>query len=218
MVVQSAPASAPAEKRIVLHNISWKTYELILADQADSRSPRFAYDRGELEVMSPLREHERANLKLANLVQAAADALDLDYDSVGSTTFKRVDLDRGFEADSAFYFGHMATGPDDEHIDLRQNPPPDLVVEIEISRSSLGKLDLYAAFRVPEVWRWRGNGLTIHVLTGDQYVERESSTVLPGVRASEVSALVGNGEQSLRIWLRGVLAWANGLRGDPDAS
>lgn len=65
MVVQSAPSTL-AEQRITLRNISWETYELILADQADSRSPRFVYDRGDLDVVSPLRANERANWSLAS--------------------------------------------------------------------------------------------------------------------------------------------------------
>ena len=211
MVVQSAP-SALAEQRITLRNISWELYEQILAAHDDSSAPRFVYDRGDLEIMSPFRAHERANWRLANLVEVVAEALALEIESVGSTTFKRFDLERGFEADSAFYVGKVPTGPDDEHIDLLQNPPPDLVVEIEISRSSLGKQDLYAAFQVPEVWRFGGNGLTIHVLEGDQYVARDTSTVLPGVRASEISALIAKAKGEGQIaWRRRVQAWAAAL-------
>ena len=211
MVVQSAPSTL-AEQRITLRNISWDLYEQILEAHAESSAPRFVYDRGDLEIMSPQRAHERASWRLANLVEVVADLLDLEIESVGSTTFKRVDLKRGFEADSAFYVGQLPTDPDDEQIDLIQDPPPDLVVEIEISRSSLVKLDLYAAFLVSEVWRFGGNGLKIHVLEGDQYDEREASSVLTGVRADEVSALVNEAKaESQRSWRRRVQAWAEAL-------
>ena len=106
MVVQSAPSTL-AEQRITLRNISWETYELILADQADSRSPRFVYDRGDLEIMSPFRG--RTNVAIETVILEAAEVLDIDAVPLRSTTFKRADLDRGFEADCCFYLGQAPT-------------------------------------------------------------------------------------------------------------
>ena len=93
----------PAEQRFVLRNVSWKTYEHLLADFADRRSPRFTYDRGTLEIMSPLPQHETLSHNLAMLVEIAAEARDQDVLGLGSTTFKREDLERGFEPDACFY-------------------------------------------------------------------------------------------------------------------
>src|SRR5215203_4950796 len=94
MVVQSAP-SAPAEQRITLRNVSWELYEQILEAHGDSSAPRFVYDRGDLEIMSPFPEHERVNWAIERTVETVADALDIDCMSLRSTTFKRADLDRG---------------------------------------------------------------------------------------------------------------------------
>src|SRR5690349_13948329 len=93
----------PAEQRIVLHCISWETYERFLVDLADSSAPRLTYDRGTLEIMSPLPEHERQRHNLATLVEIAAEARDLDLLGLGSTTFRREDLQRGLEPDACFY-------------------------------------------------------------------------------------------------------------------
>lgn len=92
---------ATQEQRLVLHNISWGTYERLLADHESA--PRFTYDRGELEIMSPMREHEQINRAIASLVEIVAEVLGVEYDNLGSMTFKRRDLERGFEPDSCFY-------------------------------------------------------------------------------------------------------------------
>ena len=99
------PSEAPAigmEQRFVLRGISWSTYEGLLADHADRRSPQFAYNRGELEIVAPSTEHERDNWALQRLVEAVADALATDFDNVGINTFKRPDLEVGFEPDAGF--------------------------------------------------------------------------------------------------------------------
>jgi Uma2 family endonuclease len=192
-----------------LRNISWELYEQILAAHEDSSAPRFVYDRGDLEIMSPFPTHEVTNRAIARLVETVAEVLDIDYENLGSTTFKRADLDRGFEADCCFYFGYKPTIRSSEYIDLHRDPPPDLVIEIDVSRSSVNKLGLYAAFGVPEVWRHKGDLLEIHVLAGDSYVERDTSVVLPGVRADEVFSLVANSRnERRRAWLEKVRAWA----------
>ena len=56
---QTEPATQ--EQRIVLHNVSWETYEHLLADHENASSPRFTYDRGDLEIVSPLSEPEETN-------------------------------------------------------------------------------------------------------------------------------------------------------------
>ncbi len=208
MVVQSAPA----EQRVTLRNVSWETYERILADHGESSAPRFVYDRGDLEIMSPFPEHEDANWAIARLVEAVAEVLDIDFVNLGSTTFQRADLDRGFEADCCFYFGHAPTIRPSEYIDLHRDPPPDLVVEIDISRSSFNKLRLFAAFGVPEVWRYQGDHLDIRVLAGDEYRPSDVSVVLPGVRSDQVSGLVADVANESRLaWLRKVRGWAAAL-------
>lgn len=208
MVVQSVPSTL-AEQRITLRNISWKTYELILAAHAESSAPRFVYDRGDLEIMSPLPKHEQTTSAIETVILEAAEVLDIDAVPLRSTTFKRADLDRGFEADCCFYLGQAPTIRPSEYIDLHRDPPPDLVVEIDISRSSVNKLGLFAAFAVPEVWQHKGDRLEIHVLTGDSYVERDISVVMPGVRADEVFGLVGAAmNHRRRAWLQKVRTWA----------
>ena len=79
----------PSEQRTVLHNISWKTYEHLLADHRDSSSPRFAYDQGVLEIMVVSSRHERSNRLISLLVEIVAEEMDLDLVNLGSTSWVR---------------------------------------------------------------------------------------------------------------------------------
>jgi Uma2 family endonuclease len=66
---------SPAEQRGVLHDAGWDTYERLLADNQNNSAPRFAYDRGELEIMSPSPEHEKFNRRIAQLVLAVGEEM-----------------------------------------------------------------------------------------------------------------------------------------------
>jgi len=96
-----ATVNTLSEQRVVLHNIGWAPYERLLADNENNSTPRFAYDRGELEIASPSPEHEKFNRRIAQLVLAEAEELGLEAEDPGSTTFRREDLERGFEPDSS---------------------------------------------------------------------------------------------------------------------
>lgn len=169
----------PSEQRTILHNISWETYEHLLADHRDSSSPRFAYDRGELEIMSPNPKHERTNRLIAQLVEIVAEELDIDLENLGSTTFRREDLQRGFESDSCFYVQNEERVRGKVEIDPNVDPPPDLVIEVDITSPSLDRFSIYAHFGVPEVWRYDGERIVIYELRGDEYVGIARSIALP---------------------------------------
>src|SRR5437868_1631488 len=96
------------EQRIIVPNVSWATYESFLADLANQSSIRLTYDRGMLEIMSPLTEHERLKHIIELMIEILAEELDMELECFGSTTFKRKDLARGFEPDSCFYIQHEA--------------------------------------------------------------------------------------------------------------
>ncbi len=94
---------SPAEQKVILHNVRWGTYERLMDERGESRVPRFAYDRGELEITSPSTEHESAAYFLELLVALFAEETGVNACGVGSTTLKREDLERGFEPDACFY-------------------------------------------------------------------------------------------------------------------
>ena len=86
-----------AEQRVILQNVSWRTYQDLLADCEDRSSPRLTYDRGVLEIMSPSAEHEEYNRTISMLVEVVAEELSIDVRNLGSTTFKREEQLRGTE-------------------------------------------------------------------------------------------------------------------------
>jgi len=197
------------EQRVILRSVSWQTYEQLLADHADASAPRFTYDRGVLEIMSPSTEHEIYNRAIAMIVEVLAEEMGLDIVNLGSTAFKREELQRGFEADSCFYIQTAERMSGRVHIDPSVDPPPDLVIEIDITRSSLGKLAVFSAFRVPEIWRYDGKRAEIFKLAGTEYVESESSAAFPVVSSAKLSHFLEQARSLKRTaWLRMLRAWA----------
>lgn len=210
--VLSLPKTA-VEGRIVLHGISWQTYETILEDLADRSVPHLTYDRGELEIMSPTALHENIARKIDAIVTLIALELEIDVGSLGSTTFKRYDLQCGFEPNSCFYSRNEALIRGKKEINLTVDPPPDLVVEIDITRSSFDKQDLFAQFGIPEVWRHDGRELEILQLRGGSYVKTETSSVLPFITRQLLTDFIA---QSLTLspldWMNNVREWARQVK------
>lgn len=201
--------ATPAEQRTILRNISWETYERLLADHLSSSSPRFVYDRGVLEIMVVSERHERPNRLMALLVEVLTEEMDLDLDSLGSTTFKREDLQRGFEPDSCFYIQNEGRVRGKTEIDPYADPPPDLVIEVGITSPSLPRFPIYARFGVPEVWRYDGERAVIYGLRGTEYVELSESIALPILMGADLTGFVVDGLATRRrTWMRKVREWA----------
>jgi Uma2 family endonuclease len=199
----------PWEQRTVLHNIRWETYEHLLADHLDSSSPRFAYDRGVLEIMVASASHERPNRLIAHLVEVVAEEIELDLENLGSTTFKREDLQLGFEPDSCFYIQNEGRVRGKQEIDPNLDTPPDLVIEIDITSPSFSKLPIYAQIGVPEVWRYDGERMTILALEGADYVVATESIVLPPVTCDVLTDFVEKSKTTRRTaWLKRLREWA----------
>ena len=196
-----------AEQRVILDNISWQTYLAILND-ADNCRGRMTYDRGVLEIMAPSKLHEQVKGLIGRMVEVFTEELNIDIESVGSTTFKREDLERGFEADECYYIQHAVEVRGKDEIDLLIDPPPDLVIEVDISRSSLSKFGLYGALGVPEVWRYDGERLQFYVLQAEGYREIQDSSVLPSLSASQLLHFLRQRlEQSETALIRGFRHW-----------
>jgi Uma2 family endonuclease len=200
----------PPEQQVVLHNVSWETYEHLLADHLDSSAPRFTYDQGELEILSPSAEHERDNRSLALLVEDITMEWSIEVSNVGSMTFKRNDLQRGFEPASSFYIQNESLVRGRAQIDLTVDPPPDLVIEIEVSRSVVAKLPIYASLGIPEVWRSDGDRVAILALQGGGNEAEAVSAALAPLTTDLLSRFLRESRTLKRTeWRRQVRAWAN---------
>lgn len=170
--------STIAEHRVLLDGVSWQTYSA-LVDESEHASGRMTYDQGTLEIMSPLMPHESGKRLLGRMIEMFTLLRGIDIRSSASTTFRRTDLKRGFEADESYYIQFAAQMRSNRDIDLSIDPPPDLVVEVEMTRSAIDKLRLFASMGIPEVWRYDGKTLWIGSLQKDKYIEAEFSHVLP---------------------------------------
>ncbi len=191
--------------------VSWDDYENLLADLGEASHIRVFYDRGRMEIMSPVSMHERPKNVINRLISALSDELDIDIESLGSTTYKEEMRARGAEPDDSFYIQNAdAVMGKDENVDLAFDPPPDLVVEIDRSSSSLDKFPIYAGLGVPELWRVHHRQVRIWILAGDEYEESEQSRAFPFLSADVVSRFLEQGitessrnaAQAFRQWIR----------------
>jgi Uma2 family endonuclease len=174
----------PAE-RIQLSGISWQTYEALLAELSNRRI-RLTYNRGALEIMVPSPEHERYKKIIGRFVETLAEESEVGLEPLGSTTFQRPELS-GAEPDECFYIQNLNAVQGKKRIDLNQDPPPDLVVEIDITSSSKIRFPVYAELGVPEVWVYDGESFSINVLRDKEYVISERSLAFPNVPVLEIS-------------------------------
>jgi Uma2 family endonuclease len=171
---------------MVLENVAWETY-VALADQRRGSVPRMTYDQGVLEMMSPKRDHENIGCLVGRLIEAYSELRNIEIISVASVTVKRASLAKGYEADESYYVTHAAEVLSKREMDFEIDPPPDLVVEVEITSSSINKMELFAAMQVPEVWIHNGEKLTMYRLRDRRYEEIESSQELPGLRTDQIN-------------------------------
>jgi Uma2 family endonuclease len=210
MQLEMKQAGILGEQRVVLKNISWHLFESLLTALGEDRSSRLAYDRGLLEIMTPLLPHEHSKRLIEKLIDILTEELNLNIKSVGSLTCKREDLLRGLEPDSGFYFQNEPLVRSNANIDLSQDPPPDLMLEIDFSNQSLNKFPIYISLGVPEVWRYAQDNLQIYLLQQEHYVPVNDSPTFANIPVTEIprflerSTQIGEAQmlREFRIWVR----------------
>lgn len=201
-----------AEQRTILKNVSWQTFLQLLAELGEDRATRLAYDDGVMEIMTPLGEHENNNRFIDDLIRAIADELNLNLKKFGSLTLKRDLKQRGAEPDSCYYIQNEPLVRSKQNIDLETDPPPDLVLEIDITSSSLDKKSIYASLGVPEFWRYNGRKLEVFVLEegSNIYNQVEESRIFPWLALDAIPRFINqslvDGEtatlRAFRAWVR----------------
>lgn len=208
-----ATVDIPREQRFLMRNVDWPQYRAF-AKALDECHVRLTYDRGKLEFMTLSHNHERWSNLLGQFVEVLTEELDMPRQSGGSTTFDRENLERGIEPDQCYYLEHEPQVRDKDEIDLTVDPPPDLALEIEISRSALNRMGIYAAIKVPEVWRFNGEVLRVYHLVGENYVQADHSLHFPFLPLTKVQEFLAQRGQmdetslvkSFRQWVREQIA------------
>jgi Uma2 family endonuclease len=183
---------------------------------AEQPGIRIVYDRGELEIMTPLLEHDSEGWFLGRLVLVLTEELGLPLKGGGSTTLRRRLRRRGIEADECFWIANAPRMAGRRRLDLRRDPPPDLAIEVDVSHSSLDRLTIYAALGVPEVWRLQGDSLTFHALGADgNYQAAPASRSFPMVSPADLLRVLQQARQAkdenpvvrqFRNWIRAKIA------------
>lgn len=206
------PPQLGAEERFVLRNVTWETYEQLLKNYASFCAPRFTYDQGDLEIMSPSIPHETASRILSFLVNIICEEREIDVRDLGSTTHKRADLLKGVEPDGCFYIRNVGAITGVNELDLSIQPPPDLVIEVDISHPSIARLPIYAALGVPEIWQFADGQVTFFGLQEKNYTVLISSSELPGITSEIITQFVIASVSTKRPqWLRHVRQWIRSI-------
>jgi Uma2 family endonuclease len=196
-----ATVLSPPEERVVLRDVSWATYERLLTEQQERTVPRFTYDRGVLEIMSPSSEHEEISQLINQLFFLIAGAKGYDARCFGTTTFKREDIQRGFEPDSCFYLQSVSRIRGVKKLDLAIHPPPDLIIEVDITSPSIDKFPIYAQVGVPEIWRYKDEKLSIYLRQDEtNYIEVEKSLCLQVTSTAITDLLKEREVRTLADW------------------
>ncbi len=157
---------------------SWQDYQVLSQQLADRYSPRIKYRRGEMWLMAPLPEHGRDASLLADIAKVLLDHLEQRYDSFTPITMSLPQVS-GIEPDFCFYIENWRAVVGKNRIDWLNNPPPDLVIEVDVT--SYTNIDDYLLYKVPEVWLLKNKQLLVYRLQGENYVITESS-YCPNVR------------------------------------
>ena len=201
--------SARRTQRVTLHGLSWQTYTRILAELGDHRASRLAYAQGVLEIIMPSDRHETYKKLLERMIETLTEELHLPAKSFGATTLNRADLEHGAEPDSCYYIQHVRQ-IEGRQVDLATDPPPDLILEIDISSPSSRRMDIYKQLGVPEIWRYTGGNVHMYRLQDGEYVSCDQSPSFPLVSTTVINQFLQQAEtqddttfiQTWRQWVR----------------
>ena len=184
MLIKLDRLTIPPGNRLLIKNVSWQDFEKILEDLGEHRGARVAYDKGILEIMAPLPEHEIGKVMIADLVKAMLEEMDIEFWPLGSTTFKNELMQQGIEPDDCFYIENEAAVRGKDRLDLTTDPPPDLALEIDVT--SRTHPNIYKNLGVPELWRFQKGKLQINLLQSGKYVESATSNNFPDLPLQKV--------------------------------
>lgn len=189
------PPPPSGEQRVRLTGVPWETY-VALRDAVDTPGVRMTYCEGELEIMSPLPEHEDAKKTIARLIEMYAIERDVPLYAYGSTTFRLAAKARGLEPDECYCVGH------------RLKDFPDIALEVVLTSGGIEKLPVYEGLGVKEVWFWEENAFHLHALRSTGYEAIPASEALPGLDLEVLAGFVRRQDQhetvkAFRDWLRG---------------
>jgi Uma2 family endonuclease len=201
----------PTDSTLILRGISWDDYEELLAAVGEAPGLRISYDQGTMQIMTPSSEHESYVRLIERLVDRLSSKLRIKVLSFGSATMKHSRWRKGSEPDACFYVQSASRIGNRVLLDFTNDPPPDIVVEVDINHDSLSKFPIYAALGVSEIWRYDGQALAIYLLEHNQYIPSEASLALPMLTSAVLTEFLSRSRSEdqyetlieFEIWLEG---------------
>jgi Uma2 family endonuclease len=163
---------------VVLHDVAWKDYERLLEIRGDRSAPRLSYLEGEVEIMSPSRDHEEIKSYIGRLIETWCIDRDILIRPAGSWTLKQRRDKRGAEPDECYVFGK------------ERRERPQLAVEVEWTQGGIDKLEIYRKLGVEEVWYWRKGVIEIYVLAQETFTRARRSRILPDLDVELLASML----------------------------
>ena len=202
----------PAGNQLLLRDVDWESFEQLLEELGDNRGTRLSFSDNTVEIMSPMAAHENDKRIIGRIVETILEEMGVEYASLGSTTFKNEQMTQAVEPDECFYIQNEEKTRGKAKIDLEQDPPPDLAIEIDLT--SRTHFNNYEKLGVPELWRFNGKSLNINFLENGIYIESSQSRQFPNIplkeaipRFVEESKTHGRSKmiKSFKLWLKDYL-------------
>lgn len=177
----------PPAAAVTFNDVSWEEYEQLIEELGEAAGLRVSYNEGTLRILTLSSEHEAYATFITLLIGHLSFRLRTNIRFFGSATMRTKKKAKGNEPDACFYVQSAPVIGNRIQIDFAVDPPPDVVVEVDIHHDSRDKFSIYAALGVPEIWRYDGQELTIHHFQEDQYVQVERSLALPMLSAGSLT-------------------------------
>jgi Uma2 family endonuclease len=205
----AAIAHLPPGAALSLPHFSWEDYEALQTELGESHDLRIFYDAGKVVVMSILSEHEEYADLLQAIIRELTRALGWKLETRGSATLKRQIRARGAEPDGSCYIQNAERVIGKRRLDLNTDPPPDLVIEIDLTNESTGKFPIYAALGIAEIWRYDSGEVFFYQLADGGYVETTYSAAFPFLPATTLTEFLDlSKEQGQDAALEACRVWA----------
>jgi Uma2 family endonuclease len=169
----------PADTFLIRHDVSWEEYEDLLDQVGEAPGLRISYDDGTLQIMTVGPKHENYSSFIERLISQLSVRLRMNIRFFGSSTMKKKNKRKGLEPDACFYVQTADALGNRMDLDFERDPPPDVAVEVDVTRHSISKFGIYAGLDVPEVWIYDGQELKIYLLKESEYVLATESQALP---------------------------------------
>src|SRR5258707_3984077 len=204
----------PADSVLIQHGLSWHEYEELLDAVGEASWLRICYNERTLQVMSPSSKHEHVAKLIERLVDLLSIRQRIKILFYGSATLKKQSEQKGAEPDACFYVQTADVVGKKDQIDFNTDPPPDVVLEIDIHHESISKFPIYAACGVSELWRYDGEALTIYHLRDGQYVLADASLALPILTSAVLTEFLARSPKEDQYDI--VLAFEEWLKAEDD--